>query len=215
MKNKNNYKVWGLSIIAVAVIIVGIVFTITQIQQRDSAVNNGIGESKPQQNVSQPADTKEKDATGSTEKEENNLVESNQLALFTGDTDTYNKKELETISVQEDLRLEKKLEIIAYELSKMYFDNFPIEIKAIEQVDGKKIAVINLKEKQESNDKNKTWMQYLNAGSTGSKITLITLEESFLQRDFKGEWIDAIKIIYEEKDIEELDHFPGTEVIYR
>ena len=215
MKNRNDYKIWGLAAVIFVAIILTAFFTFSKYQKTDENIGNPITQTPKQQKLENPTDAQGQDNINSSDEEEKNTLELKQLTLFTGDIDTYSKKEAETIVIAENLSVEKKLEVIAEELSKMHFDNLPIEVKQVEQIDGKEIAIINLKEYQKPSDKNKTWMQYLNAGSAGSRITLITLEESFLQRDLKGEWIAGIKILYEGQNIEEMDHFPGTEIIFR
>ncbi len=213
MKNRNDYKIWGLAAVIFVAIILTAFFTFSKYQKADENISNPITEIPEQQKVENPTDSQGQDNISSSDEED--TLEIKQLTLFTGDIDNYTKKEAETITIEENLSIENKLEVIAEELSKTHFDNLPIEAKKIEQIDGKKIAIINLREYQKPSDQKKTWIDYLNAGSAGSRITLITLEESFLQRDLKGEWIDGIKILYEEQNIEEMDHFPATQIIFR
>ncbi len=137
-----------------------------------------------------------------------------EFDLFTGNVDSYEKEKLETIKVEKATTLEEKLQSIADNLSKKEFDNLPIVIEKIEEVDGKQIAIINLKDDPSQKD-GLNWMSFLNGGSTGGTITRVTLEESFLQREYKEAWIDGIKLIYEGEAIPELDHFPGTKIIER
>ena len=43
-------------------------------------------------------------------------------------------------------------------------------------------------------------------GSAGGINTQITLEESFLQKEFNGPWIKGVKFFYQSSPIEEWDH---------
>ena len=213
MKKQNRYMTWGLSTVIVVGIIVGSIFMFYQ--RTGNEVKLPSAQESTQQTDQESVELEEKEDIPAVDSEKEDELERESLRLFTADSETYTKKESETVEIEGSMDIKEKLERIAQGLSELYFDHLPIEIKEIEEIQGKKIAVINLKEDTAASDGDKTWMQYLNAGSAGSQITLVTLEESFLQRDLKEEWIDGIKIIYEDGDLEEMDHFPGTQIIYR
>lgn len=210
---KNKHKAWGIGVIIILGILMVISFIVFQSADRENEnIKAPIAEEAEPKVVEKEIDNASKVGTESSiEKKDEQL----DLTIFTGDIDTFDKKEASSVKADVSLSVTEKLMIIANELSKMQFTNLPIEIQALEQIEGKTIAVINLREKEKKDEQDKTWIQYLNAGSTGSQITLVTLEESFLQRDLEGEWIDGMKIIYEGKDIEVMDHFPETHIIYR
>ncbi len=83
------------------------------------------------------------------------------------------------------------------------YRGLPIEVKEIMLVDGKKIAIVNLSEAQDfkesspENYKGFTWCMMYFQGSCGGITTSKNLMESFLQRDFKGVWIDGVQFLYE------------------
>lgn len=94
-------------------------------------------------------------------------------------------------------------------ISTKYFDGKPLELKTIETVNNKKIAVINL-----GGDKN-YWNQRMQ-GSLGGEITQYTLIENILQREYKGYWIDGLRFTLDEKHVEGTQHSPDlAETIYR
>lgn len=204
---------WGLSTIIVVGIIVGSIFIFYQ--RTGNEVKLPSAQESTQQTDQESLELEEKEDILAVDSEKEDELERESLRLFTADSETYTKKQSEAVEIEGSMDIKEKLERIAQGLSELYFDHLPIEIKEIETIQDKKIAVINLKEYAAPSEGNKTWMQYLNAGSAGSQITLVTLEESFLQRDLKEEWIDGIKIIYEDGDLEEMDHFPGTQIMYR
>ncbi|MDF2878825.1 MAG: putative lipoprotein [Clostridia bacterium] len=215
---KKNKQLINWSLLAVFIVVIGIGIALIFTKYSDSgnqAQNPAIG-SNQEKPADEPEPTVSPEDTNPIQPEV--ILEKEELPLFTGDSDTYDKKQYETIEITPETTIEDKLKLIADHLSKTQFDGLPIEIQKIETIDGKKIAIINLQEKNASAEgaqAPKNWMNYLNAGSTGSAITLITLEESFLQKDLEGDWIDGIKIIHEGQAIEEMDHFPGTTIIYR
>ncbi len=213
MKMKHNYKVWGILSAIVILLIASAFFLISQFSSPNPSLPNVPVTEAPQPGL--PEDSLNGDSENNSDdlnKDGANALGQEELQLYTGDIDSYEKKETGTIKADKSFTLEEKLMLIATNLSQSQFEGLPIEVKGIEEIEGKKIAVINLRENEAAN---KTWMNYLNAGSAGSRITLVTFEESFLQRDLEGEWIDGIKIIREGEEIEEMDHFPGTQIIYR
>lgn len=213
---KNKYKLWRIASAVSIVIIISIGIILFQPKKSDNEQGKpSVTDIAKQPVIEQPTDNNNIEETDPPKIEQGDEESTNKLTLFTADADTYVKKEEGTIQVDESLSIEKKLTLIANELSKTQFENLPIEVQGIEEIDGKKIAIINLLEKEQSDEQGKNWIQYLNAGSTGSRMTLIVFEESFLQKDLAQEWIDGIKIIHEGENIEEMDHFPGTQIIYR
>lgn len=209
----NKHKAWriGLPVILVIFMVIGFIIFRSVGRENENIKVPIANEAEPKVIEPETDNSSKGGAEPSIEKED----EQSDLTIFTGDIDTFDKKEAASVKADANLSVTEKLMLIANELSKTQFSNLPIEIQGLEQIEGKTIAVINLHEKEKKNEQDKTWIQYLNAGSTGSQITLVTLEESFLQRDLEGEWIDGMKIIYEGKDLEVMDHFPGTHIIYR
>lgn len=111
--------------------------------------------------------------------------------------------------VPKNLDIESKLNIIADCLSENFFGGKIIKIKEIKEIQGKKIAFINLIDKEEK----RTWSSSFQ-GSTGGLITTTQLT-SFLQSEYEGQWIDGVKFLYEGKDIA-FQHVPElNEIIYR
>lgn len=133
--------------------------------------------------------------------------------IYGADIDSYEEEIIGEISIDDSMPIEEKLNALGQELSKAQFEGSHIELNKISEEDGKKIAVINLAESgEEGDDKWKT--MYLQ-GSAGSMITAISLEETFLQRDYKGEWIDGVTFRYN-MDMIEFGHAEGLdEIIYR
>lgn len=139
------------------------------------------------------------------------------IKLYTANVDTLAREEIGKLTVEVDengniKEIEAVLKTMAKELSKQVFEGLPIEIKEIKIVDGKQIAVINLKE---DNNLSTGWASNFLQGSTGAAITELTLKETFLQKEFEKEWIEGIQILYE-GDSPEFDHMVGLgEIIYR
>lgn len=133
--------------------------------------------------------------------------------IYSADVNTYEKEVINQLILKEDLPLKEKLDTIAENLSKEKFDGLGIEIMEIEELNGKKIALINLFEKE--NDKNASWKTGYFQGSTGGIITANSLQETFLQKDYTGEWIDGVRFLYNKNTIE-FDHVVGlSDIFYR
>lgn len=95
----------------------------------------------------------------------------------------------------------------------------PINILRIEERNNKKIAIIDLREfiASDSTGYLPSWRTIYFQGSTGGYFTTLTLTKSFLQKDYKGKWIDGIEFYYEGKQIleGEWDHIGLYGTIWR
>ena len=162
---------------------------------------------KPQENtnstIEQNTDSSSSSKTETTEtakSAEDVKVNKIKLSIYTIDENSLEPNESSTIEVNENLSLEDKLKELSKAVSEKKFDKLSIEIKSIDTVNGKKVATINLA------DTDKKWLPKFQ-GSTGGSVTSNTLIENFLQSNnkSKGEWIDGVKFLYNNKTIE-YDH---------
>lgn len=126
---------------------------------------------------------------------------------------------LEYIQVSKDSSIKEKLDNIASEVSKYSFSNLPIEVLRIDNIDGKKIAIINLKESSENEKienwnemKGDTWVKGYFQGSSGGSSTYNTLINSFIQKEYEGHWVDGVKFLYN-NDNKNFIHAEGLEKI--
>lgn len=142
--------------------------------------------------------------------------------IYSADINTYAKEVHFGTYIADNLPLKDKLNALAKTLSEVYFSNLPIEVLEITEVDGKKVAVINLRESEENQKvmdnlefKGQSWSRNYFQGSTGGAITSVGLIETFLQKDYKGQWVDGAKFLYNNKIID-FDHVPDlSKVSYR
>lgn len=123
------------------------------------------------------------------------------------------------VAIPKNLSLIEKLKIIAERLSRFKFGGLPINVLRIEEKNNKKVAIIDLREfiTSDSTGYLPSWRKMYFQGSTGGYFTSLTLIKSFLQEDYKGEWIDGVKFYYEGKPIleEEWDHIFLHKTFYR
>jgi uncharacterized protein YaiL (DUF2058 family) len=142
--------------------------------------------------------------------------------IYTANVDSYKKEADAYVYIPDSTKLKQKLTIVANVLSEGYYNNLPIEVVKIEEVDNKKIAVINLNESQENQGvkdyekfKGKTWATQYLQGSAGGSMTSTALIETFLQKNHTGEWIDAVRFLYNNGSCD-FEHAPELlEVNYR
>jgi hypothetical protein len=142
--------------------------------------------------------------------------------IYSANVNTYEKEVHFGTYIAENLPLKDKLDALAKALSEVYFSNLPIEVLEIAEVDGKKVAVINLKESEENQKvmdnlefKGQSWSRSYFQGSAGGTMTSVGLSETFLQKDYDGQWVDGVKFLYNNKIIN-FDHVPNlSEVSYR
>lgn len=151
-------------------------------EEKPKTENKKENESKPQPD-SKPTDTKIK------------------FSIYAIDENSLEPNEVSSISLDSGLSLNDKLTQLSNAVSKTNFDGLSLEVKSIDTVNGKKVATINL---ADSGDK--TWIPKFQ-GSTGGQVTANTLIENYLQSNNKsnGEWIDGVKFLYNNENIE-YDH---------
>lgn len=141
----------------------------------------------------------------------------NIYPIYSANIDNYNKEIDFYITMPKEDSLKRKLGTIAETLSEFCFGNLPIEVL---EIDDKKIATIDLEETSEQSTNtsiqtSSSWATGFFQGSTGGTITTIRLTESFLQKDYEGEWIEGIRFLYKGQPVN-FQHTPElSEVIYR
>ena len=134
------------------------------------------------------------------------------LPVYRANIDTY-EREIDFYKIlPKNISLKEQLQAIGNSLSEYYYNNSPIEVLKIENIDNKKIATIDLRE-DKGNEVG--WANMFFQGSAGGTITSTTLTETFLQRDYDDECIDGVKFLYEGKDVEFEHVFNLQEIIYR
>jgi hypothetical protein len=123
--------------------------------------------------------------------------------------------ELFFVKVEQELPLQTQLSILAGALSRHCFSYLPVEVQGIQEYDGKKVAVINLKESGgfgiAETWYGASWVQGFFQGSLGGASTSTILIESFLQRDNPLPWIDGVVFLYEDQTIRGFDHIAALE----
>ena len=112
------------------------------------------------------------------------------------------------IPVKKDLSIEQKIKLLCKTLSEEYFSGLRIEVKKIDSTIDGNILHIELLENEgfdgpKGNES--SWYNYFQ-GSTGGMCTTIILEETLLQRNYKGDWIDAVIFYYEGEGMGGWDH---------
>jgi len=132
-----------------------------------------------------------------------------------------------------------RLRMMAAAVSGEVFRCLPVEVLRIEDREGKKVAVVDLREtprNQEILDARRrlweqgrgaeadrllgglegtTWMTGYFQGSSGGAMTQGSLETTFLQPDAEGAWIDGVLFLHEGEAMEEMDHVDLEEVLWR
>lgn len=127
----------------------------------------------------------------------------NFYAIYTANTYTMDKEVFFWIYIPGPLSIKQRLDVLANALSQSSFNNLPISVIKIEETQGKRIAVINLMESKENQGvanaslfKGYSWAQVYFQGSTGGSVTSTSLVETFLQREYDGDWIDGVRFLY-------------------
>ena len=107
--------------------------------------------------------------------------------------------------IPDSLNVEDKLRVLADRLSTSVYGRLPIDVLGIENRSGRMIAKVNLKEVRNERGVGGWYIRF--QGSTGGALTQYGLEQTFLQREYKGQWIDGIEFYYDGQPFtEEWDH---------
>ena len=181
---------------------------VSSLNSKNTTLNKEVSSLKEQLNKNSNSKPNKTPETSEGESSLNGGDNYNNLyALYTANIDSYEKELLCYIPINSGT-LTEKLDILAKNLSKVEFNSLPIEVIKIEEKDNKKIAVINLKESEinaginEAIDfKGPSWSKNYFQGTAGGTITSTSLIESFLQRSYPGDWIDGVRFLYENKEI--------------
>ncbi|MGL4799373.1 MAG: hypothetical protein ACRCWY_08245 [Cellulosilyticaceae bacterium] len=134
-----------------------------------------------------------------------------EYTLYTRDVDSWEIIETEKVKVDKNVSIEEKLQTLANALSKTEFDGLEIEVQDIKKINGDEIAMINLKDAGEGDN---TWERKYFQGSAGGEITNTAIQETFLQKEMKEDWIDGIKILYNGEEMMS-SHMTLGPIIYR
>jgi len=113
------------------------------------------------------------------------------------------------VPISKQLTLNEKIYLLAQYISAYHFRGLPIEVLSIQEQNSKTTVIVNLKEDSRTKNSQFYWgwkNGYFQGSSEGGETT-ICLKESFLQRKYKGKWINVVKFYYEGKPIKDTwDH---------
>jgi len=124
------------------------------------------------------------------------------------------------ISISTNQNLLIKISILLDSVSAHNFNNLKIEILGVDKNGSDfKTLKINLKENPgfimpDSLGHYRTWYDFFQ-GSMGGEQTTIILIESILQKQYKGDWVDAVEFYYQNEKIGEWDHTSLSGIIKR
>ncbi len=162
----------------------------------------------PQQSTNTPQ-SNENLVTSDESSVDNSIDVVEKISIYTLDDNTMESIIVDEIVINSNLMT--TMQSVANSLSSNIFWDLDIEVLEIVEVDGKEIAYIDLQENETSQF---TWNQ-LFQGSTGGEITSQSLELTFLQRDYEGEWVEGIFITHEREALD-YDHVPRlNDIIFR
>ncbi|MGH4140774.1 hypothetical protein [Clostridium sp.] len=194
---------------------------ISTMKEKNSKLENSVVE-LTEESKSLKTKLKDLESNAGFVKEEISKPKNSVYPIYSADINSYIKEIHFGTYISEDLSVKNKLNALSKAISEIHFNNLPIEVYEITEIDGKKIAVINLKESEDnqkisdvSQFKGSSWATGYFQGSTGGKITSVSLIETFLQKDYEGQWIDGVKFLYD-NNIIKFEHVPDLgEVSYR
>lgn len=180
----------------------------SKVESNKPIVEENNDKKEPEETTKKPEDKSEGETTEKpNDKSEEADKTERVFKIVTKNVDykVVNGGEVKTVGLGVAENIKKILDTV----SSKYFDGNKIELKTIDTVDNKKIAVINL-----AGDE-KYWNQKMQ-GSAGGQITEYTLIENVLQREYKGYWVDGVRFTLNGKQIEDNGHIPElSKITYR
>lgn len=171
-----------------------------KIESDKPAIEENNDKEKPEETTKTPEDKSEGETTEKQNDKADEVDKTERVfKIVTKNVDykVVNGGEVKTVGLGVAENIKKILDTV----SSKYFDGNKIDLKTIDTVDNKKIAVINL-----TGDE-KYWNQKMQ-GSAGGQITEYTLIENVLQREYKGYWVDGVRFTLNGKQIEDNGHIP-------
>ena len=132
------------------------------------------------------------------------------FAVHGVDSNTYEHYVDFYLKVPEAGTVEERFRYFLNEFSRARYKGRKMELASIDTLDGKMIATINLADPPDVSYG--PWYGSFQGG-TGGYVTTLTLIETILQRDYKGDWIDACTFTYNSKSLREMDHVPDLSYI--
>ena len=113
------------------------------------------------------------------------------------------------VKIPNDVPLKERLQTLADRISRFKFSRLPVNVMKIDDTNGKKVAIIDLRESDPKSSK--TWRSDYFQGSVGGKATTVTLLNTFQQNDSKDSWIDEVRFYYNGQPLssDRWDHIPG------
>ena len=119
----------------------------------------------------------------------------------------YNPEILYYVEIPNPIPLLDRIQLLANKISRLKFGRRPITVVKIDLRQHKKIAIIDLHDREVPLSEHGTWY-YSFQGTAGGISSWITLTKSFLQKDYQGEWIDGVEFLYNGKQFtnDQWDH---------
>ena len=115
------------------------------------------------------------------------------------------------LEVPASLTLEEKMDILLDSLSVNHFGGLKLEVLSLEKTpEGETLLRVNLAESPDfvfpdSLGQYHSWYEYFQ-GSMGGQHTSIVLEETVLQREYPGDWVDRVEFYYRGEPMGTWDH---------
>lgn len=124
-------------------------------------------------------------------KQDENNEETIKLPIYIKDEDSGKLQTETNVTMRSDIALGDKFQILVDNLSKQQFNEYSIVVESVKD----EHAVIRIKESTEIYED--SWSKRYLSDEKMAQWTNSCITESLLQREYKGEWIKSLRIIYE------------------
>lgn len=104
----------------------------------------------------------------------------------------------------ENYDVRSSVRTVAAALSRESFGGLPIHVIGVETIDGELRAFVDLSEPE--TESRSTWIGTYFQGSALAGQTKRALVDTFLQPEFRGQWLDSVTFYYQGRPFAPLDH---------
>lgn len=118
-----------------------------------------------------------------------------------------------TVEIPMEFSLEQRLQYLGDALTEEVFPGLSMEFTGFQTMEGRTVAVLDLIEPENQAVGDPSWIYNYFQGSTGGMITTNALVETFLQRDFDGDWIEGVYFTLNGESIQ-FEHVVGLDEPY-
>ncbi|WP_238883314.1 hypothetical protein [Clostridium sp. YIM B02551] len=191
----------------IAILIVSTLFLVACNNKKDDATKTD----NKQVESSQNNDTENNTSDKTTDESKSTDNQSEKIKIQDANINQEDKKDETNTTVKKEASLDDKVKAVTKEVMDKWFNGKSYEVSTKKE-NNKVIAVINLKETKSVQDSSSWYQQF--QGDQQALINAKRIVNNILQKDYSGEWVQGVKVLYNGEECQ-FEHAPQlTKTIY-